>query len=101
GIRGFHVTGVQTCALPISHDHTSPWQIHPWNSDWYRLQPYEQKNGKDIWFNIQRRRYGGDLQGIIDKLDYLKDLGIGAIYLNPRSEERRVGKAWRSRRWRA
>ena len=27
--------------------------------------------------------YGGDLQGIIDKLDYLQDLGIQAIYLNP------------------
>ena len=65
------------------HDITSPWQIHLWNSDWYELQPYEKKNGKDIWYNIQRRRYGGDLQGIIDKLDYLKDLGIGAIYLNP------------------
>ena len=72
------------------HDNTSPWQVHPWTSDWYELQPYEKENlpdskagGKDIWFNIQRRRYGGDLQGIIDKLDYLKELGIGAIYLNP------------------
>jgi len=65
------------------HDVTSPWQIHPWTSDWYELQPYEKKNGKDIWFNLQRRRYGGDLQGIIDKLDYLEELGIGAIYLNP------------------
>lgn len=27
--------------------------------------------------------YGGDLQGIIDKLPYLKDLGISGIYLNP------------------
>ena len=27
--------------------------------------------------------YGGDLQGVIDKLDYIKDLGIEAIYLNP------------------
>lgn len=27
--------------------------------------------------------YGGDLHGIIDKLDYLEDLGINAIYLNP------------------
>jgi len=26
---------------------------------------------------------GGDLQGIIDRLDYLLDLGINAIYLNP------------------
>jgi glycosidase len=65
------------------HDAESPWQISPWTSDWYKLQPWERKNGKDIWFNIQRRRYGGDLQGIIDRLDYLEDLGIGAIYLNP------------------
>jgi len=65
------------------HDHTSPWEVHPWTSDWYELQPYEQENGKDIWFNIQRRRYGGDIQGIIDRLDYLQDLGVTAIYLNP------------------
>jgi glycosidase len=65
------------------HDLTPPWQIHPWTSDWYELQPYEQKNGKNIWFNIQRRRYGGDMQGILDRLDYLQDLGVTAIYLNP------------------
>lgn len=65
------------------HDHTSPWEVHPWTSDWYELQSYEKKNGKDIWFNIQRRRYGGDLQGIINKLDYLQKLGVNAIYLNP------------------
>ncbi len=27
--------------------------------------------------------YGGDLQGIIDKLDYISELGINAIYLTP------------------
>ena len=27
--------------------------------------------------------FGGDLQGVIDKLDYLKKLGIEVIYLNP------------------
>ena len=64
-------------------DHTSPWQVHPWTSDWYRLQPYEKENGKNIWFNIQRRRYGGDLQGIINKLDYLQEFGVSALYLNP------------------
>ena len=26
---------------------------------------------------------GGDLQGVVEKLDYLKDLGINAIFLNP------------------
>ena len=30
-----------------------------------------------------REFYGGDLQGVIDKLDYLKDLGVEAIYFNP------------------
>lgn len=71
----------QDGAFPF--DSTSDFQIHPWTSDWYELQPYEQKNGKDINFNIQRRRYGGDLQGVIDKLDYLKSLGVNAIYMNP------------------
>lgn len=65
------------------HDLHSPWQLHPWTADWYELQPYEQANGRDIWFNLGRRRYGGDLQGIIDKLDYLQDLGITGLYLNP------------------
>lgn len=27
--------------------------------------------------------YGGDLQGVIDKLGYLKNLGVDAIYFNP------------------
>ncbi len=30
-----------------------------------------------------REFYGGDLQGIMDKLDYLQELGIEVIYLNP------------------
>ncbi|WP_303311912.1 glycoside hydrolase family 13 protein [Hymenobacter sp. BT730] len=71
----------QNGAYPF--DDTSPFEIHPWQSDWYQLQPYEQKNGKDIWFNIQRRRYGGDLQGVLNKLDYLQKLGVQAVYLTP------------------
>lgn len=27
--------------------------------------------------------YGGDLQGVIDQLDYLEDLGVTVLYLNP------------------
>ncbi len=30
-----------------------------------------------------RRFYGGDLQGVMDKLDYLQDLGVEVIYFNP------------------
>lgn len=60
------------------------WQIHPWGSDWYELQPYEKANGDpELWKHLLRRRYGGDLQGIIDKLDYVQELGFTAIYLNP------------------
>jgi glycosidase len=28
-------------------------------------------------------RHGGDIQGIVDRLDYIKDLGFTAIWLNP------------------
>jgi glycosidase len=27
--------------------------------------------------------FGGDLQGVIEKLDYLQDLGVNVIYFNP------------------
>jgi cyclomaltodextrinase len=60
------------------------WRVHPWGSDWYRLQDYERANGDGaLWKHLLRRRYGGDLQGIIDKLDYLQKLGVTALYLNP------------------
>lgn len=65
------------------HDTQSPWKLHEWGSDWYKRADFEHQNKENIWYNIQRRRFGGDLQGIIDKLGYLKDLGIGGIYLNP------------------
>ncbi len=59
------------------------WHISPWTSDWYKLQPWEKATGHDFYWNAGVRRYGGDIQGIIDRLDYLKDLGITAIYLTP------------------
>ncbi|MBI2518502.1 MAG: alpha-glucosidase C-terminal domain-containing protein [Opitutae bacterium] len=65
-------------------DPPKAWQIHPWGSDWYELQPYEKQNGEtERWKHLQRRRYGGDLQGVIDQLPYLKELGVTALYLNP------------------
>jgi len=30
-----------------------------------------------------REFYGGDLQGVLNKMDYLQDLGVEAIYFNP------------------
>lgn len=45
----------------------NPWWVKKWGE-----QPIKNENS-----------YGGDLQGIIDKLDYLADLGINGIYLTP------------------
>ena len=59
------------------------WDITPWTDDWYKLQPWEDSNKRGFYYNAQLRRYGGDILGIIEKLDYLKELGINAIYLNP------------------
>lgn len=61
----------------------SNWTITPWNQDWYK--PDHWMIGSDRPFHnlVAARRFGGDLKGVLDKLDYLKDLGITAIYLNP------------------
>ncbi|MFW6348236.1 MAG: glycoside hydrolase family 13 protein [Cyclonatronaceae bacterium] len=65
------------------HDQTSPYQTHPWTADWYSRKPYEQENGLNLSDTLQRRRYGGDLIGVLEKLDYLSDLGVQAVYFNP------------------
>ena len=41
--------------------------------DWYRYPAQ-----MDV-----REFYGGDLQGVMDKLDYLSDLGVEVLYFNP------------------
>lgn len=68
------------------------WAVTEWTSDWYEQADWEQEIGgfydtpegaahpRGAVFD---RRYGGDLQGVIDKLDYLADLGINVIYFNP------------------
>lgn len=59
------------------------WRVSPWTADWYELAPWEAKRGRQFYDVVFDRRYGGDLQGVLDRLDYLRDLGVGAIYLNP------------------
>jgi len=59
------------------------WKIMPWTKDWYAQEDWEKELGPDVYATNGYRRYGGDFQGIMDRLDYLKDLGITAIYLNP------------------
>jgi glycosidase len=64
------------------HDTLKSWHLSSWTGDWYKLQPWEE-NGKGFYYHAQLRRYGGDLQGVIEKLDYLKNLGVNALYFNP------------------
>lgn len=50
------------------------------------INDYVQK--VDDWYKYPaqmgvREFYGGDLQGVLDKMDYLQDLGIEALYFNP------------------
>lgn len=60
------------------------WAITPWTQDWYKADAYFAHTGlTKFQDNLQLRRYGGDLQGVLNKLDYLSDLGISAIYFNP------------------
>lgn len=59
------------------------WATTPWTSDWRAFAPWEAKLGKPFNEILQYRRYGGDLQGVLNKLDYLQDLGITALFINP------------------
>ena len=60
------------------------WRISSWTADWYARDAWETALGPDFYKNgVLERRYGGDLQGVLDKLDYLKDLGVNALYFNP------------------
>lgn len=59
------------------------WHVTPWGHDWYAQEAWEKATGKDFYGTVQNRRYGGDLQGVLDKLDYLQELGVTALYLNP------------------
>ena len=57
----------------------------------YLIMPDRFANGNpdnDVMdgYEVDRRgggRHGGDIQGIVDHLDYLDDLGVTAIWLNP------------------
>jgi cyclomaltodextrinase / maltogenic alpha-amylase / neopullulanase len=70
-------------APPIGVIAPTDWAITPWTSDWYTQEAWAKKTGKSFNDMLQYRRYGGDLQGVLNKLDYLKDLGVNAIFINP------------------
>jgi glycosidase len=69
--------------MEIGGDRLADWAVNPWTSDWYKLQPWEAMRNEPFYELIWDRRYGGDLLGVIEKLDYLQELDIDVIYFNP------------------
>ena len=84
------------------------WKITPWTHDWYKEDAYFKNigNRKDYYGNeitkitdkVQLRRYGGDLQGILDKMDYIDSLGVTAIYFRPLNDAPSLHK-YDARNW--
>src|SRR5256885_4501417 len=82
GIRDYKVTGVQTCALPISHD----------------LLLREEHARLVAQLRIERERdHAGDGVRLLRKQRrlHVREGGLDGVHV--RSEERRVGKECRSR----
>ena len=70
------ITEEKLAARLKGHEHGSKRRIVPWDTP----VRYERNADRSIaaW-----DFYGGSLNGIREKLDYLKDLGVSVIYLNP------------------
>ena len=59
------------------------WEPFPMTADPYAFQPWEEATGENMYKISHFRRYGGDFQGVIDKLDYLQELGVNGLYFCP------------------
>ncbi|MEI6434019.1 MAG: alpha-amylase family glycosyl hydrolase [Bacteroidota bacterium] len=59
------------------------WKVTPWTHNWFESEEWAKQSGKPFNEMLQYRRFGGDLQGVLDKLDYLQELDITALYMNP------------------
>lgn len=57
-----------------------PPNTERWTSKWFFTLPGE---SGEFYHDVWKRRYGGDFQGIIAELPYLRSLGVNCIYLNP------------------
>ncbi len=67
-------------AWPYSDVYSTPVHLHTtWNE-----APDNPRDSSSSYYNHWSADFfGGDLQGIIDELDYLQGLGVTALYLNP------------------
>ncbi|MDX2192410.1 MAG: alpha-amylase family glycosyl hydrolase [Gemmatimonadales bacterium] len=68
----------------VTDEPTPPgWRVTPWGHDWYAQEPWARATGRPFQGTVQFRRYGGDLQGLLDRLDTLRAFGVNALYVNP------------------
>lgn len=85
-------------SLPDPHTIPDTWTTTEWTSDWYERAAWETQMADRHWETVRDRRYGGDLQGVLDRIDYLEQLGITGIYFNPlfwaRSEHKYDGNTF-------
>lgn len=72
-----------TCENALIDPLPNDWTVTPWGHNWYKQEIWAKNTGLDFFRTIQMRRYGGDLDGVLKKISYLKELGITAIYFNP------------------
>src|SRR5207302_6273553 len=93
GIRDFHVTGVQTCALPISIDATSHGEVYL--SPCISKAVVEAYLANDAPVDPLSGREREVLQLIAEGKN-VKEIG-DLLDISTRSEERRVGKECRYR----
>ncbi len=73
-------------------DRLQDWQVHPWASDWYKFQVWEEARQQPFYDIVRDRRYGGDLVGVSERLRYLRDLGVDVVSFTPLFESRSVLK---------
>lgn len=59
------------------------WAVTPWTQSWYKPDSWMDTSKVSFNSSLQYRRYGGDLQGVLAKIDYLQELGVNAVYFNP------------------
>src|SRR5512141_2202839 len=63
---------IEDVVLSWPHERPTQWSVSRWTGDWYALQSWETEANKGFYLRAQQRRYGGDLQGVREKLDYLQ-----------------------------
>jgi len=66
----------------VDYEYVTDWYLLPENPEMAGEANYPTYafKGDGNWSN---EIYGGDLKGIVEKIDYLKALGVNVIYLNP------------------